>query len=98
MPNHSVYISEIEEKITKTDSPLPLTLSSSWNRKQGRRALRQTLVPLGLLGIKGVGQMIRYGTHHLVGDILDFRFLSHGLHQNCFKKSFIIIIKKRLEK
>jgi hypothetical protein len=37
------------------DPPLPLTLSSSWNRKQGCCALRQTLVPLGLLGIKRVG-------------------------------------------
>jgi hypothetical protein len=69
---NSVYISEIEERITngkvsvimkhdegrfllKTDPPLPFTLSSSWNRKQGRHALRQTLVPLGLLGIKRVG-------------------------------------------
>jgi hypothetical protein len=99
---NSVYISEIEERIAngkvsvimkhegrfllKTDPPLPLTLSSTWNRKQGRRALRQTLVPLGLLGIKRVGQMRRYGTrtHHKV--TLDFRLLSHGLHQNCFKK------------
>jgi hypothetical protein len=67
--DHSVYVSEIEERITKTDSPLPLTLSSSWNRKQGCRALRQTLVPLGLLGIKrGWWGADEKGRHTSLGD------------------------------